>query len=109
MFQLDDQSKIIFYPKPVNFHKGLDSLAFLVTTDLGLELMPNLFILFANFRKNRIKILYHNGCNLLLLSTRFDHALHFTFQEGVIFNKISLSNLLNSSNPRRRKNMFKHL
>jgi len=102
MLQLDDLSKIIFFPKPVNFHKGLDSLAYLVHSELGIELVPNLYILFSNVRKNRIKVLYHNGKNLYVLSTRFEHALRFSYQEGVVFNQLTLDKFLNTLNPRRR-------
>lgn len=101
MLHLNAQSKIIFYPKPVNFHKSFDSLMYLVNTELGLELVPNLFVLFSNPRKNRIKILYHNGQHLLLLSTRFEYALHFSFQEGIVFNRETFDDFINTINPRR--------
>jgi len=108
MLQLDAQSKIVFYPKPVNFHKSFDSLTYLVHTELGLELIPNLFILFVNPRKNRIKILYHTGQHLLLLSTRFEYALYFTFQEDRVFDWISFDKFLNTVNPRRRVKRIKN-
>lgn len=103
MLQLNELSKIIFFPKPVNFHKGIDALAFLVDSELGLKLTPNLFILFSNVRKNRIKILFHDGKNLYALSTRFEHALRFSYQAGVVFNQVTFDRFLNTFNPRKRK------
>lgn len=108
MLQLDSKSKIIFYPKPVNFHKSFDSLMYLVNTELGIELVPNLFILFSNPRKNRFKILYHDGQHLLLLAMRFEYALYFSFQEGVVFNLESFDKFINTVNPRRRVNRIKN-
>jgi hypothetical protein len=108
MLQLNAQSKIIFYPKPVNFRKSFDSLMYLVSTEMGIELVPNLFVLFANPRKNRIKILYHNGQHLYLLAMRFEHALLFSFHKDVVFDWISFDKFINSVNPRRRKNMIKN-
>jgi len=107
MLQLDAHSKIVFFPKPVNFRSSFDSLTYLVSSELGLELVPNLFILFVNPRKNRIKILYHDGKQLLLLAARFEHALYFSFQEGVIFNQMTFDKFINTINPRRRINKIK--
>lgn len=109
MLQLDAYSKIIFYPKPVNFHKSFDSLMYLVNTELGIELVHNLFILFANPRKNRIKILYHDGQHLFLLAMRFEYALYFSFQEGIIFDSVSFDKFINTVNPRRRVKRIKNL
>jgi hypothetical protein len=109
MLPLDSQSKIVFFPKPVNFHKSFDSLNYLVHSELGLELVPNLFILFANPRKNRIKILFHNGQHLLLISTRFEYALHFSFEEGICFNEETFDKFINTINPRRRVKKIKNL
>lgn len=108
MLQLDAQSKIIFYPKPVNFHKSFDSLMFLVNTELRVELTPNLFILFSNPRKNRLKILCHDGEHLFLLAMRFEYALYFSFQEGVVFDSISFDKFLKTINPRRRVKRIKN-
>ena len=108
MLQLDAQSKIIFYPKPVNFHKSFDSLMYLVSTELKIELTPNHFILFSNPRKNRIKILYSDGQQLFLLAMRFEYALYFSFQEGVVFDSKSFMEFLNKINPRRRVNRIKN-
>jgi IS66 Orf2 like protein len=108
MLQLDLQSKIIFYPKPINFHKSFDSLMYLVSTELSVELVPNLFVLFANPRKNRIKILYNDGQHLLLLALRFEYALYFSFQEGVVFDAVSFNKFINTVNPRRRVNRIKN-
>lgn len=109
MLKLDAQSTIIFFPKPVNFHKSFDSLLYLVNTELKVELEPNLFILFSNPRKNRIKILYHNGQHLLLVSTRFEHALYFSFYENIRFDWISFDKFLASVNPRRRLKKIKNI
>jgi hypothetical protein len=108
MLQLNDQSKIIFYPKPVNFHKSFDSLMYLVNTELQIELVPNLFVLFSNPRKNRFKLLYHDGWQLLLLAMRFEYALYFSFQEGIIFDAESFDQFLKKINPRRRINRIKN-
>mgnify|MGYP000706915147 CR=1 FL=1 len=107
MLQLDDQSKIVFFHRPVNLHKRFDALAHLVQTELSLKLIPNLFVLFCNRRKNQIKILYHNGKNLLLLSTRFEKTLNFKYQEGVIFDRVSFDEFLNRTISRQHLSQFK--
>lgn|GEM_PF-3232824 len=76
---------------------------YLVNTELKVELLPNLFILFSNPSKKRIKILYHHGQHLLLLSTRFESVLYFTFQENIVFDSVSFDKFLNTPNPRRGK------
>lgn len=111
MLPLNDKSRIILFHKPINFHKGFDSLSHIVQTELKLVLIPNLFILFSNRRKNRIKILYHDGHNLLLTCARFEKALDFKHQEGVVFNELSFKTFLTSTNPRRSRfhgNLFEH-
>lgn len=107
MLPLNAQSKIIFYPQPVNFHKSFDSLAYLVNTVLKIELVPNLFVLFSNPRKNRFKLLYHDGQQLFLLAMRFEYALYFSFQENVIFNAKTFYQFIKTVNPRRRVNRIK--
>jgi hypothetical protein len=108
MLSLNSKSKIIFYPEPVNFHKSFDSLMYLVATELKIELIPNLFILFSNPRKNRFKLLYHDGQQLFLLAMRFEYALHFSFQKNIIFDSITFDQFLKKVNPRRRVKMIKN-
>lgn len=108
MLQLNEQSKVIFYPKPINYHKSFDGLMDLVANDLNIELKPNLFVLFSNAKKNRIKILYHDGQHLVILAARFEHALYFSFRNVVSFNSISFHEFLNTPNPRSRANRVKN-
>lgn len=108
MFPVNAQSKIIFYPRPVNFHKSFDSLMYLVDTELKIELTPNVFVLFSNPRKNRFKLLFHDGQQLFLLAMRFEYALFFSFQEGVIFDAESFDQFIKKVNPRRRINKIKN-
>jgi hypothetical protein len=109
MLQLDSQSKIIFFHKPINMHKGHDALIHIICTELGLKLVPNLFVLFSNRRKNRIKIIFLNGEHLLLLSVRFPHALRFKYEENIIFDQNSFHNFINSNASRRYFGRYKNL
>lgn len=107
MFSLNNQSQIFLFPKPVNLHKGIDALAHIVQAELGLKLVDNLFVLFCNRKKNRIKILHHNGEHLLVLVTRFHKTLNFKYQEGVVFDQISFYKFLNTTISRNRSNKFR--
>jgi hypothetical protein len=107
MYPLNSKSKIIFYPKPVNFHRSFDSLMYLVSTELKIELVPDLFILFSNPRKNRFKLLYHDGQQLFLLAMRFEYALYFSFHENTIFDVKTFDQFIKKINPRRRLNRIK--
>jgi transposase len=109
MFLFNKKSKIISFPKPINFHKGIDALAHIVQTEIKVDLAPNLFVLFCNRCKNKIKILYHDGTHLLLFYTRLEKTLKFKYldQEGVIFNSISFDKFINTTHSRRRSNKFK--
>lgn len=107
MLKLNARSKIVFYPKPINFHKSFDALTFLVQADLQIQLVPNVFVLFSNARKNRVKILYHDGMHLLILSTRIPHALCFSFHEDVFLDWKTLKDFLLSKGtrgPKKNKN-----
>ena len=107
MLRLNKQSKIIVFPKPINFHKSFDALTDLVANELKIELEPHLFILFSNARKNRIKILHHDGQHLVISAARFEHALYFSFKNTIVFNSVSFHEFLNTPNPRRRINRIK--
>ena len=109
MLHMNAQSQVIFFPRPVNFRCSFDSLSYLIESELGVELTPNLFVLFVNPRKNRIKILYHEDNQLLLLAARFEHALYFTFQDGVVLDQTSFHKFITTPNPRRRVNKIKGL
>ena len=107
MLHFNQQSKIVFFHKPVNFHKGIDSLVHIIKIELGLELAPNLFILFCNRKKNRIKIIYQHASQLILLSTRLEKTLKFKYQENVIFDQTSLDQFLHTTVTRRHAPRFK--
>ncbi len=80
---------------------------YLVSTELKIELVPDLFILFSNPRKNRFKLLYHDGQQLFLLAMRFEYALYFSFHENTIFDVKTFDQFIKKINPRRRLNRIK--
>lgn len=107
MRYLPETAKIVFYPKPVNLHKGFDSLAHIAKAELGIELVDDLFVVFRNRRKDRIKILFLDDKNLSLLAMRFDQTLKSKYDEMVIFDKKAFINFLNQTVKRNRPQKFK--
>ena len=107
MLHFNQQSKIVFFRKPVNFHKGIDSLVHIIKIELGLELVPNLFILFCNRKRNRIKIILLHANRFILLSTRLEKTLKFKYQENVVFDPTSLDQFLNTTVTRSHAQRFK--
>lgn len=97
MFRLKKDAKVVLCNKPVDLRKGFDTLTSISKVDLGLDLVPNLYILFSNVRRNRIKILYFDGKSLSILSMRLEKTLDFRFRDVLIFNRKSFERFLNKT------------
>src|ERR1700722_15865990 len=102
MLPFNNKSKIILFHEPVNLHKGFDALAHIAQTEMSLTFAPNLFVIFSNRKRNRIKIMYHDGQNLLLMAMRFEKTLNFKYKKGIIFNKDSFNRFINTTISRQR-------
>lgn len=107
MFYLTKQAKVFLYNKPVNLHKGFDSLAHIVRTELGFDLAPDIYVLFCNLRRDRIKVLYLDKSNLALMSMRFGQTLDFKYNEIIQFDRNSFEKFLNKTISRRLINRYK--
>lgn len=61
MLQLVPQSRIFVAAKPLDFRKGIDSIAACCKLKLSLDPFSGAMFVFCNRRKNSIKILCHDG------------------------------------------------
>jgi hypothetical protein len=84
MLFFKDNASIIFYTKPVNLHKGFELLASIAQNELGLRLVPDLYVLFCNRKRDIIKVLYRDGENLACWSKRIGCTLTFKYDEAMI-------------------------
>jgi hypothetical protein len=97
MFKLRKDAKVVLCNKPIDLRKGFDTLTSIGKTELGLDLVPNLYILFSNLRRNRIKILYLDEKSISILSMRLEKTLDFRFRDVMIFNRKSFARFLNKT------------
>ena len=108
MLFFKDNAKMIFYTKPVNLHKGFDRLTAIVQNELGLELVPDLYVLFCNRKRDIIKVLYHDGENLAFWCKRIGCTLTFKYEDAVItFDEKGFVDFLNKRCSRRVGNRYK--
>jgi transposase len=64
--------RIVVASKPVDFRKGMDSLAALVTQALSLDPFTGDIFIFRSRRMDRLKILIWDGSGLCLVSKRLE-------------------------------------
>lgn len=68
--------RVFAYSAPCDMRKQYDSLAVLVTRDMGKDVMQGDLYLFVNRRRKRAKVLYFDGTGLCLFAKRLDRG-HF--------------------------------
>jgi hypothetical protein len=100
MFFLSNFAKVIFYNQPVNLHKGFDSLTAIAKTELNIEFSPDVYVLFCNSRKDRIKVLFFEKNNVAIFSMRFPRALNFKYGGVVTFDRRTFYDFVNNMSSR---------
>jgi transposase len=82
VFGLGPATKIYVALGATDMRKGFDGLYGIVRDRLGLEVKSGHLFLFANARKNRLKILYWDGSGLWICGKRLERG-RFTWPESV--------------------------
>lgn len=114
MFGLGPATRIYVALGTTDLRKGFDGLHGLVRDKLGLEVRSGHLFLFANARRNRLKILYWDGSGLWICAKRLEKGRYSWPQAGdqsdqVILSHEELSLLLGGIDLRRtqRKNWYR--
>ena len=74
MFGLGPATRIYVALGATDMRKGFDGLYGIVRDGLGLEVRSGHLFLFANSRRNRLKILYWDGSGLWICSKRLERG-----------------------------------
>lgn len=71
MLQITPHHQLLLAVKPVDFRKGIDSLAALCRQNLGQDPFQGIFFIFTNRLRTSVKILVYDGQGFWLCSKRF--------------------------------------
>jgi transposase len=71
MLQITPHHQLLLAVKPVDFRKGIDSLAALCRQSLGQDPFQGIFFIFTNRLRTSVKILVYDGQGFWLCSKRF--------------------------------------
>ena len=82
MFGLGPATRIYVALGATDMRKGFDGLYGMVRDRLGLEVRSGHLFLFANSRRNRLKILYWDGSGLWVCAKRLERG-RFSWPEAV--------------------------
>ena len=98
--------RVLVWPAPVDFRRGMDSLAALVQVTLRLDPFAGDVFVFRSRRSDRVKLLLYDGTGLILITKRLE-AGRFKWPpvtEGVVrLSALQLSVLLALGNACRRR------
>jgi transposase len=64
--------RVLIATKPVDFRKGMDGLAALITAELKLEPYSGVIYVFRSKRADRVKLLFWDGTGVCLLAKRLE-------------------------------------
>ena len=99
---------MLFYNKPVNLHKGFNLLTAIIENEMALELVPDLYVLFCNKKRDIIKVIYHDGENLAFWCKRIGCTLTFKYPgEIIIFDQKGFAEFLKKRCFRRVSRRYK--
>jgi transposase len=91
MFGLGAATRIYVAVGPTDMRKGFEGLFGLVKERLGLSPLSGHLFLFANARRNRLKVLYWDGTGLWICSKRLERGRLSWPAEGDENGKVQLS------------------
>jgi transposase len=60
--------RVLVWPTPVDFRRGMDSLAALVQVTLGLDPFAGDVFVFRSRRSDRVKLILYDGTGLILIT-----------------------------------------
>lgn len=69
---LPQKPRVLIATKPVDFRKGMDGLAALVTAELRLEPFSGIVYVFRSKRADRVKLLFWDGTGVCLVTKRLE-------------------------------------
>ena len=64
--------RVLIWPAPVDFRRGMDSLAALVQVTLRLDPFAGDVFVFRSRRPDRVKLLLYDGTGLILITKRLE-------------------------------------
>ncbi len=64
--------RVLVWPAPVDFRRGMDSLAALVQVTLRLDPFAGDVFVFRSRRSDRVKLLLYDGTGLILITKRLE-------------------------------------
>ena len=91
MFGLGPATRIYVALGATDMRKGFDGLYGMVRDRLGLEVRSGHLFLFANSRRNRLKILYWDGSGLWVCAKRLERGRFSWPQQGDQSDRVTLS------------------
>ena len=91
MFGLGPATRIYVALGATDLRKGFDGLYGIVRDRLGLEVRSGHLFLFANSRRNRLKILYWDGSGLWICSKRLERGRYSWPQQADQSDQVTLS------------------
>jgi hypothetical protein len=104
---LNDSARIILYDKPITMQKGFDSLLALVFTELQIQLLDNVYVLFVNKDRDRFKMLFFNHGHISIYAMRLATPMIVRFEKNIEFNAESFHHLLTNLRPKKSRNAYK--
>jgi len=69
---LPQSPRVLIATKPVDFRKGMDGLAALISAELKLEPFSGIVYVFRSKRADRVKLLFWDGTGMCLLTKRLE-------------------------------------
>ena len=72
MITLPPGVRVLVWPAPVDFRRGMDSLAALVQVTLRLDPFAGDVFVFRSRRPDRVKLLLYDGTGLILITKRLE-------------------------------------
>jgi transposase len=91
VFGLGPATRIYVALGATDLRKGFDGIYGLVRDKLGLEVRSGHLFLFANSRRNRLKILYWDGSGLWICAKRLEKGRYSWPQDGDKSDRVTLS------------------
>lgn len=109
MLSIKRNAKFILHCEPVDLRKGFEGLAVIVQSEMKLELTSGIYVLFWNYQRNRLKILYWDKDSLAIWCKRLECAKFSPRNENktAILDRRAFINFLKNAIPGKASNRYK--